>query len=128
MCFVDLGKAFDTLPKKELLERMQHIGVSKKAYRLYEQVMCRLKTTHGFSKSFTSNMGVKQGCPLCPTLFGIYIDELEELIQEYITYGGIDGPSFGLYTVLILLYADNVILMVHTYEGMGRLIELLKAF
>ena len=73
-----------------------------------------LKTTHGFSKSFTSNMGVKQGCPLSPTLFGIYIDDLKELILEYIKYGGIDGPSVGLYTVLILLYADDVILMTRT--------------
>ena len=49
-------------------------------YRLYERVVCRLKSTNGFSQAFVSNMGVKQGCPLSPTLFGLCIDELKEMI------------------------------------------------
>ena len=69
---------------------MQYIGVL-------------FKKNQGFSKSFLSNMGVKQGYPPSPTLFGIYIDELEELILEYLR---IDGPSIGIYTIFILLYVD----------------------
>ena len=132
MCFVDFKKAFDTVPRRGLLERMQRIGVPEHLQqgvcRIYEQVMCKLKTPQGFSKSFVSNMGVKQGCPLSPTLFGIYIDELEELITEITKQEGIDGPAVGLYTVLILLYADDVILMAHTVEGVQRLLETLKVF
>ena len=73
-------------------------------------------------------MGFKQGCPLSPTLFGIYIDELEEVIKECVKREEIEGPSVGLYTVLILLYADDVILLAQTYDSMHRLLELLKAF
>ena len=111
---------------------MQYIGVTKDlqkgVYILYEQVICKLKKKQGFSKSFVSNMGVKQGCPLSPTLFGIYIEELEELILEYLKKERTDGPSIGIYTVLILLYEDDLILMAHTCERMNRLLELLKAF
>ena len=34
----------------------------------------------------------------------------------------------GIYTVLILLYINDVILMAHTCESMNRLLQLLKAF
>ena len=75
-----------------------------------------------------SNMGVKQGCPLSPTLFGLYIDELEELIAKYNKHKEIDGPAVGKYTLLILLYADDVILMTQTPKGMTNLLELLRDF
>ena len=128
MCFVDFKKAFDTVPRRELMSRMQRIGVPKElqhgVQKLYEQVLCKLGKAEGFSNSFVSNMGVKQGCPLSPTLFGLYIDELEELIAEYTKQGQINGPTIGMYTLFILLYADDVILMAHNYEGMTRLFML----
>ena len=93
---------------------LQH-GIQK----LYEQVLCKIPQIEGFSESFTSNMGVKHGCPLSPTLFGLYIDEFEELITEYAKSEEIDGPTVGMYTLLVLLYADDVILMSHMCEGMN---------
>ena len=75
-----------------------------------------------------SNMGVKQGCPLSPTLFGLYIDELKELITKYAKFEVIEGPTIGMHTLLILLYADDVIMMSHTCAGMNKMLELLKEF
>ncbi|MCO5589400.1 hypothetical protein L7F22_043367 [Adiantum nelumboides] len=73
-CFVDFTKAFDTIPRAGLWQRMEHIRVPihlrMAMARLYQQVRCRLKTHAGLSREFGSNMGVKQGCPLSPTLFG----------------------------------------------------------
>ena len=121
MCFVDFKKAFDTVPRPELMDRMHQIGVPLSiqhgVQKLYEQVLCKLRMKDGFSESFVSNMGVKQGCPLSPTLFGLYIDELEEVITKQSTREEVDGPSIGTYTLPILLYADDVILMTHSYKG-----------
>ena len=50
--------------------------------RLYEQVKCELKMDDGFSKYFLSYMGAKQRCPLSPTLFGLCIDKLEEVMNK----------------------------------------------
>ena len=82
----------------------------------------------GFLKSLVSNMGLKQGCPLYPTLFGLYINELEEVITKQRTREEVDGPSIGIYALPILLYADVVILVTHSYEGINTLLQLLGAF
>lgn len=50
------------------------------------------------------NIGVKQGCPLSTTLFGLYIDELETYLDDI-------GEDFFKILVAILLYADDVVLL-----------------
>ena len=36
----------------------------------------------GFLEPLMSNMGFKQGYPLYPTLFGLCIDKLEEIVNK----------------------------------------------
>ena len=73
-------------------------------------------------------MGVKQSCPLSATLFGLYIDELEELTTKYTESKEIEGPTIGMCTLLILLYADGVIMMTHSCASMNKLLKLFTAF
>lgn len=51
---------------------------------LYELILGLLRTAHGMYNFTQSTIGVKQGCLLSPTLFGIYIDELEEFLHEHV--------------------------------------------
>lgn len=57
-CFVDFTKAFDTIPRSGLWQRMEHIGVPMHlrvaVAQLYQQVRCQLKTQTGLSKEFLS--------------------------------------------------------------------------
>ena len=84
-CFVDFKKAFDTVPRAGLWQQMRELGVPNDLcmgiYRIYQRVLCRLKGCNGISQVFESNMGVKQGCPLSPTLFGLCISNLEEILH-----------------------------------------------
>eukprot|EP00250_Pteridium_aquilinum_P035366 c925_g1_i1 orf=106-276(+) len=45
-----------------------------------------------------SNVGVKQGCPLSPTLFGLYIDE----VADYIAWSGGNGMDLACTPVQIM--------------------------
>ena len=83
-CFVDFRKAFDSVPREDLFQRLREIGFSSTLLtaimRLYESVLGRLRTVGGMSEFIRSTIGVKQGCSLSPTLFGIDIDELESFL------------------------------------------------
>ena len=74
-------------------------------HRLYEGVKVKTRTSAGISESFRSDIGVKKGCPLSPTLFGLYIDKLEEWINLQIR----DGVRLGEFVIKTLLYADDLV-------------------
>jgi len=77
-CFVDFRKAFDTVPRSNVWNRLEelkvHFELRAAAIRLYEKVIAKFKNNEGWVTNINCNIGVKQGCPLSPTLFGIYIN------------------------------------------------------
>ena len=65
-------------------------------------------------------IGVKQGCPLSSTLFGLNIDELEVYLDE------IDRDSTCSFNivVVILLYVDNIVMLSTARAGLQTLYKL----
>ena len=108
-CFVDFKKAFDMVPRDNIWRRMEDLEVPNHlraaVHRLYEKVKVKIKTSAGISKSFRSNIGFKQGFPLSPTLFGLYIDNIEEWLKSQ---GG-DGIHLGNFVIRLLLYTNDLI-------------------
>lgn len=127
-CFVDFRKAFDTVPRFRLFQRLHHLGFSGDmqwaVMALYERVTGRVRTRDGLSDEIHSTIGVKQGCPLSPTLFGLYIDELEMFIQ---TMGG-EGALLSGSLISTLLYADDVVLISSSIEGLQAHLDALHRF
>jgi hypothetical protein len=117
-CFVDFRKAFDTVPREKIWSKMEELGVPRHlravVHRMYEEVKVKIITSAGISESFRSDIGFKQGCPLSPTLFGLYIDKVEEWINSQ---GG-DGIHLGKFVIRLLLYADDLILIAKSTLGL----------
>ena len=65
----------------------------------------------GFSKYCLSNMIVKQGCPLSPTLFDLYIDKLEEIVNKATKEERLVAPKLMHELIFILIYADDVLFL-----------------
>jgi hypothetical protein len=52
-------------------------GYRATIHKIYEKVRDKIRTSEGMPECFGSDIGVKHGFPLSPTLFGLYIDKLE---------------------------------------------------
>lgn len=75
-------KPFETTPRDKLWRRMKELGILM-VYRvtihnLYEKGRDKIRTKDGTLEFFGSAIGVRQGCPLSPTFFGLYIDEFKD--------------------------------------------------
>jgi hypothetical protein len=94
------------------------------AIRLYRNVIAKFRNTEGWLEEINCNIGVKQGCPLSPTLFGIYIDKLEGCLEE----ASCVRPTLAGIVIILLLYVDDIVLMVRSPYDLNKQLKILKDF
>ncbi len=82
-----------------------------------------MRNSEGISELFDCLMGVKQGCPLSATLFGLFVDGLEQHLMDTV---GHDAPSLSSVLIPLLLYADDLIIMSTTAAGLQRQLDALS--
>lgn len=74
------------MPRDKLWNVMEELGIPDEYretfHRLYEKVRAKIKTSEGMFECFGRDIGVKQGCLLSPTLFDLYIDNLEAWLSK----------------------------------------------
>src|ERR1700678_1578092 len=99
------------IPRKNLWNRLEEIKVSLElrvvAIRMYENVISKFKNTKGWSKEINCNIEVKQGCPLSPTIFCIYIDMLKDFLEKT---GCINPILIGI-VINLLIYVYDIVIM-----------------
>ena len=76
LAFIDLTKAFDLVSRDGLFEALKKIGCPPKLHSVIESfhtnMMGIVQFNGNLSEPFNVRSGVKQGCVLAPTLFGIF--------------------------------------------------------
>ena len=128
--FLDLKGAYDRVPKPLLWQALQRLGVHgpmlAAVQSLYKDSGLTININGRSGKTVQSHTGVKQGCPLSPTLFGLYIDGMHRFLMSS---GPIDVPvlSSGV-QVPDLAYADDVTLMASSPQGLQQLLDLVCEF
>ena len=125
--FIDFKKAYDTVDRSLLIKRIQDLGINgiflKNLESMYKKTEYLLQYKNGHLDPISSNLGLKQGCPLSPMLFNLYIDDVCEIFDN-------DCDPLPLRDKLInhFLYADDLVLLSQTKEGLQRCIDKLHAF
>ena len=143
MAFIDLTKAFDLVSRQGLYYVLQKIGVPPKMLAVIQAFHDGMRGTVQFdgtmSDTFPIQNGVKQGCVLAPTLFGIYFavmlsQAFENSTEGVYLHSRSDGKLFNIarlraktkiHKVLVreLLFADDAALVSHTEGGLQDLID-----
>ena len=129
-CFLDLQGAYDRVQRPLLWQVLQRLGVHgpmlAALQSLYENSGLAIKINGRSGKVVQSHTGVKQGCPLSLTLFGLYIDGMHRFLMSS---GPVDVPvlSTGV-QVTDLAYADDVTLMASSPQGLQQLIDIVCQF
>ena len=115
MCFVDLEKAFDRVPRKVLEWTMRKRGIPEAMVRavmsLHEGAKTRVRVGLELSEEFDVKVGVHQGSVLSPLVFAIMVDVVKESVRN------------GLMSEM--LYADDLVLMSATMGATeGEVLEM----
>ena len=83
VCFVDLEKAFDRIPRAKMWGVLTEMGVPNTLLRAIKSTYIAPKSSVvGTSSWFQVNTGVKQGSILSPTLFIMYFDKVIKQVEE----------------------------------------------
>ena len=101
MCFVDMEKAFDRVPRKVMEWAMRKKGLSEVIVRavmsLYDGAKTRVRVGSACSEEFEVKVGVHEGSMLSPLLFAIVVDVITENARRGV--------------VNELLYADDLVII-----------------
>ena len=111
--FVDLEKAYNTVPREELWYCVRKSGIAEKYMRLvqdmYEEsetvVRCAIETT----ESFKVKVGLHQGSALSPFLFAVIMDRLTDEVRR--------EPPWTM------LFADGIVICEDTREEVEQRLE-----
>ncbi|KAK3571285.1 hypothetical protein QTP86_005921 [Hemibagrus guttatus] len=109
MCFVDLEKAFNRVPRGILWEVLWEYGVCGPLLRAVRSLCNRSRSLVRIagckSDLFPVNVRLRQGCPLSPVLFIVFMDRISRRSQ------GLEGVRFGEHRISSLVFADDVVLL-----------------
>ena len=122
--FIDLKKAFDSIPRPKLWSCLKSFGLGGKFSRLlqtlYSDHKCKAETIGGWTDWVHSKIGVKQGCVLSPLLFNLYLTKVEKaLLQSNL------GILVGNTKIPALFFADDMVLMAESEEDLNILLTIL---
>jgi len=143
LAFIDLTKAFDLVSRDGLFRMLPLIGCPPKLLSIirsfHDGMMSTVQFDGDISDEFGVKSGVKQGCVLAPTLFGIFFS----LLLRHAFWSSTDGVYLhsrsdgGLFniarfraktktrtvTIRDMLFADDAALASHSEEGLQRLLD-----
>ena len=116
MCFVDLEKAFDRVPRRvmqwALIKKGRPEILVKAVISLYEGSKMKVKIGFEFLDEFSVVVGVHQRSVFSPLLFAIVVNDVTKNLKE------------GL--MKEALYADDLVLMSETMEGLKERLQMEK--
>lgn len=129
MLQIDLEKAFDQVSHEVLFEILEHINIgsvlSEGVRMAYKTCNTRVIVNKVLSERIPVLRSVRQGCPLSPLLFCIYI---ESFCRRVLANNSISGFVLQSCEVRVLAYADDIALFCVDKESISQAVTMVKKF
>ena len=130
ICFVDLSKAFDSIPI-DMMKRKLHAILPKSKLlsvliKLLDSKTYRILHEGEETPSFKLKNGIPQGDSLSPTLFCLYLNDFFCALRSNVTET--DPALIGNIKVASVAYADDILLLSQSKEGLVKQIKLIQTF
>ena len=127
VAFIDFRKAFDRVNHDLLFLKLQNLDIKGLFYKnikeMYETIAYLVKVTGGHLEPIKSCMGLKQGGVLSPLLFNLYIDDIKNIFDE-----SCDPVQVLNTPISHLLYADDLVLISTSQQGLSNCLDKLSEF
>jgi hypothetical protein len=129
--FVDFTKAYDSVPQEQLWQLLRdqlHMpaGLLAAIQRLYRGAVYVLRDGHRCTGPVPCTRGIKQGCPLSPLLFNLYISDLPHMLEQRCPTEGV--PVGGELRLRSIGYADDLSLLTESQAGLQRMLDALHVY
>lgn len=107
------------MERKEISERLRaRIG------EIYDMTRNVVRINGGKSEEFWTYKGVRQDCPLSPTLFTLYVADLEDVMRK----GQAGGIVIGSEKIWTLAYADDMVLIAKERKELKEMMRRLEKY
>ena len=86
VAYMDISKAYDTVDHEKLWQVLASLGIKgtwlENMKELYQDNIIKAITPWGKSKGVTVRRGIRQGCPLSPLLFALYVEPITREMKK----------------------------------------------
>lgn len=121
--FIDFKAAFDTVNRDKLMRKMKLLNVPEYLIAAVTEIYRSTPYIIAGHK-FDTKRGLKQGCPLSPLLFAIYISDVDRAFKNQ-TCGGV---VIGRRKVHALSYADDIVLLADRPSELQEMLRVLERY
>ncbi|KAL7852802.1 hypothetical protein SRHO_G00185870 [Serrasalmus rhombeus] len=129
---LDQEKAFDRVDHSFLERVLMTLGFGPNFLRwlktFYTEVGSRVSINGHLSDLVPQESGVRQGCPLSPLLYALYIEPLAAAIRAHPGIDGLPIPGGGGKVVKLAQYADDTTLFVRSDQSLRLALDMVQAF
>ena len=130
--FIDFQKAFDLVYRNGIWYKLCEIGASlnfvKSVKAIYNSVKLCVRSLGKLSDCFDSYVGVKQGEPLSPLLFILFLNDISEELNVQVDASTFDNSVIDEFQKFILLFADDTLLLASTVDELQILLNKLSTY
>ena len=129
---IDQEKAFDRVQHGFLFRVLERMGFGPGFMSwlrmLYKGVYSCVRINGFLGREVEQAGGVRQGCPLSPLLYVLFMEPFAEMVRRDPGVDGVGLPGAGGMVLKIQQYADDTTLFVSSARSLGRVRALVDRF